>query len=117
VFASAFIAHRGRRILRLDFDGLSEPELLAAFGKVREIVRAEPHRSLLILTRHNSQLTPATAAALKDLTLGNKPHVKASAVCGSSFWKVILVDVQAHGRDDLVLFDDEASALDWLAKQ
>jgi hypothetical protein len=25
--------------------------------------------------------------------------------------------LQAHGREDLVLFDDEASALDWLASR
>jgi hypothetical protein len=34
---------------------------------------------------------------------------------GSRFWRVIAADVQAHGREELQLFDDEASALDWLA--
>jgi hypothetical protein len=33
------------------------------------------------------------------------------------FWKVIVTDLQAHGREDMQLFDDEASALDWLASQ
>src|SRR5690242_14439599 len=85
MFEPKFIEHRGIRILRLDFVGLSETELLAAFDLVRDFVRAAPARSLRILTRHDSKLTPTTAAALKQLALGNRPHVRASAVYGSSF--------------------------------
>jgi hypothetical protein len=114
MFAPTFIQHRGVRILRLDFVGLSEPELLAAFDQVRGIVHAAPPRSLRILTGHRSLLTPGAAVALKRLALSNRPYVRACAVIGTSCWKVIITDVQAHGREDVMFFDDEASAIEWL---
>ena len=67
------------------------------------------------MSGHRSLLTPGAAAALKRLALSNRPYVRASAVIGTSFWKVIVTDLQAHGREDVMLFDDEASALDWLS--
>lgn len=117
MFEPRFIEHRGQRILRLQFTDLSSHELVAAVDEVRRIVTAEPPRSVRILTILNSKLTAEGANALKQSALTNRPYVLAGAAVTTSFWKVIAADIQVHGREDLTLFDDEASALDWLASR
>ena len=117
MFEPRFIEHRGQRILRLDFTGLSLPGLVAAFVEARRVTWAEPSGSVRILTTLSSPLTAESAEALKQYGLSNRGRVLASAVVGEGFWKVIVTFLQAHGREDLVLFDDEASAPEWLASQ
>ncbi len=117
MFESKFVEHRGQRILRLEYSKLSSTELVAATDQVRRLVAAEPLGSARILTVINSKLTAQGAATLKQCALANRPYIRAGAVVASSFWKVIVADVQVHGREDLTMFDDEASALDWLASR
>ncbi len=115
MFTPTFIQHRGRRILHLDFTGLSLPELKAAFVEAHRVAWAEPAGTVRILTTLRSPLTPEAAEALKEYGLANRGRIRASAVVGDSFWMVVVAFLKANGRDDLVLFDDDASALDWLA--
>ncbi len=115
MFEPRFIQHRGVRILRLEYSNLSPPELAAAADEVSRLVAAEPLRSVRALTLLYSPLTAAGAETFRRCTFANKPHILASAMVGSRFWKVIAADVQARYREELRLFDDEASALDWLA--
>jgi ABC-type histidine transport system ATPase subunit len=118
MFEPKFIQHRGARILRLDFTGLTLNELVAAFELAHRTMLGEPVGSLRILTILRSQLTRDTADVLKRYGLANrKVSIRASAVVGSCFWKVIVTHLQMHGREDLVLFDEEQSALDWLASK
>jgi len=117
MFEPKFMEHRGVRILRLEYSNLSSAELVAAGDQVRQLVARQPLRSLRILTILNSKLTTEGADTLKRCALSNRPYVRAGAVVGSSFWKVVASDLQAHGREDLQLFDDAVSALDWLAAQ
>jgi hypothetical protein len=117
MFAPEFIQHRGERILRLDYSALASADLVVAADQVRRLVTAEPLKSVRALTILYSRLTADAAAALKHAALANAPHIRASAMVGSIFWKVMAADVQAHGREELQLFDDEASALDWLASR
>ena len=117
MFEPRFVRHGGERILRIDLSDLDPGALIVAADQVRRVVTAEPLRSVRTLTLLYTRLTADAAAALKACALANKPHIRASAMVGSSFWRVIAADVQAHGREDLTMFDDEASALDWLAAQ
>ena len=117
MFEPKFVEHRGARILHLDFTGLSLPELVSAFDRAHRLILTEPPRSLRVFTTLNSPLTTASAEALKQYGLSNRGLIRASAVVGASFWKVIVTFLQTHGREDLKLFDDEATALDWLAAQ
>jgi hypothetical protein len=117
MFEPKFIEHRGVRILHLDFTGLSLPDLVSAFDRAHRIILTESPRTLRIFTTLNSPLTKDSAEALKQFGLSNRDLVCASAVVGASFWRVIVTFLQTHGRDDLVLFNDEASALDWLASR
>ncbi len=115
MFEHRFIEHHGARILRLEFSHLSSHEMVAAADQIRRVISAEPPHSLRTLTILSSKLTAEGADVLKRGALENGPHVLAGAIVATSFWKVIAIDVQAHSREDLRLFDDESSALDWLA--
>ncbi|MFL5272359.1 MAG: bacteriohemerythrin [Anaeromyxobacteraceae bacterium] len=111
----AFVQHRGRQILRLDYAGLATAELLAAFAIAGATIAREPLGSLRILTVLTSPFTGETAEAFKRYALANRPYVLASAVVASTFWRVIVTDLQVHGREDLALFGEEAPAKEWLA--
>ena len=116
-FVPKFIEHRGQRILRIDYSALSPADLVVATDQVRRVVTAQPPRSVRTLTIIYALLTADAAAALKACALANAPHIRASAMVGSSFWRVVAADIQAHGREELAMFDDQLSALDWLAEQ
>lgn len=116
-FAPTFVEHRGERILRIDFSDLEARDLVVAADQVRRIVTAEPLRSVRVLTILYTRLTADAAAALKQCALANEPHVRATALVGSSIWRALGAVVQARGREELLMSDDEASALDWLASR
>ena len=44
-------------------------------------------------------------------------YVRAGAVVASSLWNVNVTRLQARGREDGMLFGDEATGCDWLASQ
>jgi hypothetical protein len=115
MFEPTFVEHRGARILRIEYSNLSSLELVAAADQVRRLVAKEPQRSLRILSVIQSKLTAQGGEALKQCALANRPYVRAGAVVASSFWNVFVHDLQAHGREDMRHFDDEASALEWLS--
>jgi hypothetical protein len=117
VFAPTFIHHRGQRILRLDFSHLEPAWLVVAAGHVRRMVTAEPLGSVRTLTVIFADLTSNSAAAIKHCALADKPHIRASAMVGSDAWRRVAADVRAHGREELTIFENEVSALDWLARQ
>jgi len=117
MFEPRFVEHGGRRILRLDYTDLGQAELRAAFDRAAAVITAEPRGSLRILTILRSRFNEESAEALKRYARGNRPYVKASAVIGTSFWKVVVASLKIAERKDLVLFEDEAAALDWLARQ
>ncbi|HEX7623386.1 MAG TPA: hypothetical protein VF400_07410 [Anaeromyxobacteraceae bacterium] len=112
-----FVEHRGQRILRLDFSDVPPREMRSAVDKARQVISAEPNRSLRMLTVMYGRLTPDGVARVRTAAMANKPHLRASAMVGSRYWKGIYADIRARGRGELTLFDDEATALDWLAAQ
>jgi hypothetical protein len=89
MFEPEFVQHRGARILRLEFTGLTLQELVAAFDQAQRAIAGEPVGSLRILSILRSHLTRDTADAFKRYGLANRRlAIRASAVVGSSFWKV-----------------------------
>ena len=71
------------------------------------------------MTRKNStpsraRLTPSDAETIKALAVSNAPYVRGIAVVGHAFWSVMVANLQGHGRRDVAVFDDDATALDWL---
>jgi len=116
-FEPVFVSHGGKRILRLDFGGLSRRELLDAFDLAGSMIAEAGPASLRILTLLASAVTEESAGAFKRYALRNRPHVFASAIVATPFWKIIVTDLLVRGRDDLMLFDHELEALDWLASR
>jgi hypothetical protein len=113
-FAPEFIEHRGIRVLRLDYTGLAPDDLPEAFQRAGRVIAAEPAGSLIILTVLDSRFNAQAAEALKRYAAANGPFVRRSAIVAIGFWKVVVTSIKLHGREDLVLFENQAEALDWL---
>jgi len=117
MFEPVFIAHGGKRILKADYSGVERGELFEAFSATGRVVTAAPPRSVRVLSILRGDLNAEVVAALKRLSASNAPHVLAVAVVGTSFWNLAVVNIQAQGRTDIRLFEDEREALDWLASR
>ena len=112
-----FITHKSARILKVDLShSASVEENIDALSKARAVIVTMPPKSLLIVT--DVTKTHFNVGAVEELKKFSKfltPFVKASAVLGAIG---IIYDavVKLAGRE-IVRFDTEAQALDWLAAQ
>ena len=114
-FAPEFLFRWGTRVLRLDYRHLVPLDLPQAFSEATRLVTSEPLSSLRTLTLLGDRFDPAAAEALKRSAAANRPYVYASAMVASGFWTVVATSVKLHGRTNLMLFDDEKTALAWLS--
>jgi len=57
------------------------------------------------------------SVALKEYALATEPHIRARALVGPSFWRALGAVLQARGREEIMMSEDEAAALDWLASR
>ena len=116
MFEPQIISHQGKQILRADYTGIGRDVLPAAFARVGEVVASSPLRSVRLLAILNTTMGKELASSLKRLSANNAPHVLAVAVVGTSFWKVVVANIQAQADGRVIkLFDDEGAAKDWLA--
>jgi len=115
-----FIEHKGKRILLHDFSEILVPQDVLPFvAQSRQLVAAQPPRSLLTLTFvANSRFDRTVIEALKELVTHNRPYVKAGAIVGlSGLQRVVYVTItQLTGRR-LPTFDTLDAAKDWLVAQ
>lgn len=113
-----FITHRGSRILRVDYSGMSElPELLRTAERATRLLEQEPPKSALVLvdltgTRYSLRLV----RHLGDLAVANADYVRARALVGlpTLVRPVVREVARASGRP-MEMFEATESALDWLA--
>lgn len=113
-----FIEWEGRRILCCDYAGLADQaEALDAFDQVRRAVAAEPPGSVLTLSDvRDSRLDRTMQRKLMEMTVQNRPYVKAAAVVGlTAEQRRNLDDVQRVSQREFTLFDTLEAARDWLA--
>ena len=113
-----FVEHKGRQILFHDFSNLLKVEdALAAIAESRAIVRKQPPNSVLTLTEvTGSRFNREIVEALKELTKGNKPHVKAGAIVGmTGIQRVVYIAVTQFTGRRLPTFDTVLEAKDYLA--
>ena len=117
VAGSSFIEHKGKRILRLDYTGLTPSEILAFMREAQQVIAAEPKRSVRLLSIAPRHVTSEVIGALKGFAAHNAPFVVASAIVGAtSFQKAaIMLTISGQGRLDVEAFDDEEPAKEWLA--
>ena len=115
-----FIEHRGTQILLLDYTNIVDKETaLREIATSRRIIAQQPPGSLLTLTHvAGSRYDADVVQALKELTLHNRPYVKAAAVVGlNPLMRVIYRAVTAFSKRDIHVFDELEAAKDWLQEQ
>jgi hypothetical protein len=115
-----FIAHRGRRILLMDFSNVLDPsDGLRYIEEAKGVVARQPMRSVRTLVQvEGSHFDAQITGALKELALHNKPYVIASAVVGlSGLHRVILNAVTTFSERYIVTFSNADAAKDWLIQQ
>jgi len=114
----SFIEHNGKRLLRLDFRGLTPPEIIAYMQKAMRVIAAEPHRSARLLSLVTKiHVTNEVVTALEEFATHNAPFVLVSAIVGATpFQKAAMgLTITSRGRLNVDMFDDEGEAKDWLA--
>ena len=112
-----FIDHCGKRIFLLDCTAASVDEIHDLIEECARQVRVQPPQSVLTLTvAGGGKFAPETIQKLKELTRGNKPYVKASAVVGiTGLYKVVISAVSLFSERRFHLFDTVEEAKDFLA--
>jgi hypothetical protein len=113
-----FVEHKGKRILYHDFTNLVRPEdALAAIEAARTVVRQQPMKSVLTLTHvTGSRFNHDVVEALKELTNGNAPFVKAGAIVGmSGLQKVVYVAITQFTGRRMATYGTVDEAKDYLA--
>ncbi len=115
--APSFCQHNGKRILVLDYRGLSPSAVIAYMQKAKRIIAAEPPRSVRLLSIVAIHITHDIVEALKEFAVHNVPFVRASAIVGATpFQKAAIgLSITSQGRQNVEAFDDEQLAIEWLA--
>ena len=114
--------YKGKTILCMDIAGLQskdKPEFLEIVKRAKEIIRKQPPKSLLVITKvTETGFDSEVANLIKEYAQHNTPYVKASAVVGIAGWaKIILTAVKALTGRDFHLADTMEEAQEWLVKQ
>lgn len=105
-----FIEHQGKKILRLDFSGLTPEELADPIREAREIIKDQPPSSLLTMTNvKGARFNNQTVETLKEFARGNEPFVSRAALVGlEGLQKLVLTAVSKFtGRNFYVCGDEE----------
>ncbi len=114
----SFLDHKGKRILRLDYTGLSPPEIIALMKEAGPIIAAQARRSVRLLSvAAGIRVTAEGVDALRAFAMQNEPFVLASAIVGATSFQraAITLTITSRGRLNVETFDDEEQAKDWLA--
>ena len=116
-----FLDHQGVRIVLLDFEGIQDTSVgieMAAVAKAF-FARLKPDGSALSLTDvRNTRYDKQVVDAFKDLTVHNRPYVRAAAVVtNSTVHKAAITLVALLSRRKLQVFDSREPALDYLVAE
>jgi hypothetical protein len=115
--APSFLQHNGKRLLRLDYAGLSPAAVVAYMKEAKILIAAEPPGSVRLLSVVAIRITDEVMEALRDFAAHNAPFVLATAIVGATpFQKAAIgLNIRSRGRLNVETFDDEQKAKDWLA--
>ena len=113
-----FATHRGHRILRVDFTGLSPEEHTRALDPVQDFITRQPPSSLLLMNLSNDRFTAASADAIKRYASSIDPYLRATAiVCPPGFRRAFVAVLNTQLQHEIRCFEDELGAMDWLITQ
>ena len=113
-----FIDFRGKSILRIEYPPVDNEDLiLSIIAAAEAIITSSPDNSLLTLTIIGDfNVTPLIILRFKEYNLRNKRHVRHGAIVGLEGMKLTIYNaLESAAKRHLCLFDDEGSALDYLA--
>jgi hypothetical protein len=116
------LTHKGKTILCLDIAGLQikdKPKFYEFVERAKEIIRNQPPKSLLVITKvTDTGFDTQIAGLIKEYAQHNTPYVKASAVVGIAGWaKIILTAIKTATGRDFYLADTMEEAQEWLVQQ
>jgi hypothetical protein len=114
--------YKGKTILCMDIAGLQskdKPEFLKLVNHAKEIIRKQPPKSMLLITKvTKTGFDSEVASIIKEYAQHNTPFVKASAVVGIEGWaKVILTAIKTLTGREFHLSDTMEDAQEWLVQQ
>jgi hypothetical protein len=116
-----FIEHKGKRIILLDFSGMVDPvQGMAVIAEATRCVGTQPvgGGTLTLTDVTDTRYTREIIEAFKEMTVRNRPIVKAAAIVSTStLHRAAISMVALFSRRKLEVFDSRAQALDWLATQ
>jgi hypothetical protein len=115
------LEYKGKRILFLDFSRCtSKEEFMQVIDAAKQWLQNKDPKSVLTLTdvtdaRFNAEIINL----MKELTLYNKPYVKAGAVVGITrpLLKLAYNAVMAFSKRTLPIFETHDQAKEWLINQ
>jgi hypothetical protein len=112
-----FVEHKGKKILYIDMKNCLENETLAVIEESKQIIRAQPEKSVLTLTDvTHTRYNAAVVASFQEYTKGNKTYVKAAAILGiNAIKKIIFNKILEFSERDIKAFEDINKAKDWLS--
>jgi hypothetical protein len=114
-----FVQHAGKQILRVDFTNSTPEQVIETIGAAEKIVRKQPKNSVLAVTLvDGAGFNDASGQAFKEYAAYNKPFVRATAVVGvKGLQNMVFRAVAMFSKREIGSFDDEATAMDWLASR
>jgi len=115
------LEYKGKQILFFDFSHCnSKEEYIPIIDAAKLWFKNKEPRSVLTLTDvTNAHFNAEILTLLKELTLHNKPYVKAGTVVGITrpLAKLAYNTVMAFSKRTLPIFDTQDEAKDWLITQ
>jgi hypothetical protein len=116
------LKYKGKTILCMDIAGLQskdKAEFKKHVGQAKEIIRKQPPKSLLVITKvSETGFDSEIATIIKEYAQHNTPFVKASAVVGIGGWaKIVLTAIKTLTGRDFHLSDTMEEAQEWLVQQ
>ncbi|MGD0566455.1 MAG: hypothetical protein ABSA34_03880 [Candidatus Goldiibacteriota bacterium] len=116
---SRFIEFKGKRILRSDINNCSMEQFEEMLEESGKIIRSEPLGSVLSLAAGGPGTPIFTNRDIfVEYLMKNMPYIKASAVSGLDRLKAsMFLSVVAHSGRELMLFETEEEAKEWLASR
>lgn len=114
-----FTEHKGKQILVMDCSDCQPGDYDAIIDECARVVRSQPEGSVLTMTiAGGGRFDSDTVSKLKDLTKGNAPYVRKSAIVGlSGLQHVVLTTVSLFSSRKFHLFDDRLGAMDFLVEE
>ena len=114
-----FIAHKGKRILLLDFSHATAHQMQLLLAYTRTIVAQQGPKSVLILANYEgTEIDHAVAMKIKEVLALDRPFVKKSAWVGAEHIPhAFMENFHTFSQREIVTFKTREEALDWLVEE